>query len=98
MSQIISASINLSKIDKTKITEKNGVKYLNIQISINDEKDQFGNDCSISINQSKEEREDKQPKTYLGNGKIVWSSEPKPQTTSEPQPKYGGAPEDDLPF
>jgi hypothetical protein len=77
MAQILSASIDVMKIDKTKLIKGEKGTYLNIQIAINDEKDQYGNDCSVSINQTKEERENKEPKIYLGNGKIVWSSAPK---------------------
>jgi hypothetical protein len=74
MAQILSASIDVMKIDRTKLIKGEKGTYLNIQIAINDEKDQYGNDCSVSINQTKEERENKEPKIYLGNGKIVWSS------------------------
>ena len=83
MAKIISASIDLAKIDKTKIitTDKNGVTYasgakiLPVQIVLNDEADQYGNDTAIRINQSKEERERKDKAVYIGNGKTVWTSE-----------------------
>ena len=75
MSKLISASIDLSKIDKSKIVEKNGAKYYNITISLNDEKDKYGNDCDIMQEQTKEERLAKEKKVYLGNGKIFWSSD-----------------------
>ena len=75
MSKLISASIDLSKIDKSKIVEKNGAKYYNITISLNDEKDKYGNDCAIMQEQTKEERLAKEKKVYLGNGKIFWSSD-----------------------
>lgn len=81
MAQIIQASIDLNKIDKSKIQTtdkngnpfKNGAKYLNVSITINDDPDNYGNHASIAINQSKEEREAGQAKVYLGNGKIVWT-------------------------
>ena len=73
MSAIINASIDLSKIDSSRIFEKDGRKWLSLSISINDETN-YGNNVGISIAQSKEEREAKQPKTYLGNGKVVWNS------------------------
>ena len=45
MAQIISASIDLTKIDKSKINNhKNGSAYYNIDIFIKDEKDQYGNE------------------------------------------------------
>ncbi len=76
MAQIISASIDLTKIDKSKINNhKNGSAYYNIDILIKDEKDQYGNDCAISQSQSKEQREAKEKKVYIGNGKSVWNSD-----------------------
>jgi hypothetical protein len=75
MATIIAASIDLAKIDKSKIQTKNGAMYYNITININDEADKYGNICSIITNQTKEEREAKAKKQYIGNGKMVWSSD-----------------------
>lgn len=83
MAKILSGSIDLNKIDKSKIILvgkdgnpfKNGAKYLNVQVSVNDSDDQYGNRASISINQSKEEREAKEKRTYIGNLKQVWTDE-----------------------
>lgn len=72
MATIINASIELTKIDKTKIFEKDGRKYLSITISVNDET-KFGNNVGISHNQTKEEREAKTPKVFIGNGKVSWT-------------------------
>jgi hypothetical protein len=96
MASIFSASIDLSLIDKSKITEKNGKKYYNIQITLKDEADQYGQILSITENQSKEEREAKTNKKYLGNGKLVWSD----NKVSEPAPAQSTSTkvEDDLPF
>tara|TARA_R110000782_G_scaffold37278_4_gene88276 strand:+ start:1048 stop:1362 length:315 start_codon:yes stop_codon:yes gene_type:complete len=74
MASIINASINLNNIDKTKIIEGKKGKYLPISIVINDDQDQFGNQGPITIAQSKEEREAKAAKTYLGNVKVVWTN------------------------
>ena len=67
MAGIIKASINLNAIDKSKIIEGKKGKYLPITITVNDEPDQFGNQGPVIIDQSKEEREAKIAKTYLGN-------------------------------
>ena len=69
MAGIIKASINLNAIDKSKIIEGKKGKYLPITITVNDEPDQFGNQGPVCIEQSKEEREAKVAKTYLGNVK-----------------------------
>lgn len=99
MSKLITAKINCSKIDKTRLfTGKKGI-YLDLAIWINDQPDQFGND--VSIQQRTNEGEDK---IYLGNGRVfkkeseipsVSQSQPQTQSTEPPEPvnEY-----DDLPF
>jgi hypothetical protein len=105
MASIINASINLNHIDKSKIIEGKKGKYLPISIVINDEVDQFGNQGPITIAQSKEEREAKSAKTYLGNVKVVWTNgnnvEAAPrdgQQAPAPAMQSAPAPSDDLPF
>jgi hypothetical protein len=75
MSQLFTGSICVSDIDKSKLTQaKNGKLYLSVDIWINDQADQYGNTGSISIRQSKEEREAKTKKVYIGNLKPVEKS------------------------
>ena len=98
MSKLYNGSICVSDIPKEKITtsEKNGKKYLNISIWVNDEADNFGNVGSIQVSQTKEEREAKAQKTYIGNFK-----EPKPAANAAPtlQRAESVAPDlSDLPF
>ena len=77
MATILSASLNVAKIDKTKLIAGKTGQFLNVTITINDEIDKFGNNASIFESQSKEEREAKTPKNYLGNGKVIWTSDKK---------------------
>jgi len=73
MGAIINASIRVDKLPKEKfIAGRDGAVYCNISISINDDT-RYGNNMSLSVAQTKEEREAKKPKTYLGNGKVVWT-------------------------
>ena len=102
MASIIATSINLNKIPKDKIVEGAKGKYLPITITLNDEIDQFGNNGPITVQQSKEERDAKVEKIYLGNVKVVWTNDqnvgvaPKQQPqAATPQPTQ---PVDDLPF
>jgi hypothetical protein len=81
MAEILSGSIDLSKIDKSKIVEKklkdgSTAKFLNINIAINNEVDQYGNVAGLTISQTQEERQAKTKKVYLGNLKRVWSDTP----------------------
>jgi hypothetical protein len=74
--RIISASIDVSKIDKSKLIEgKNGAKYYNFDIVVNDAPDKFGKDVSLSAGQTKEERASKAKKLFIGNGKTVFAKE-----------------------
>jgi len=66
MSQLFTGSICVSDIDKSKLTQaKNGKLYLSIDIWLNDQVDNYGNTGSVSIRQSKEEREAKTKKVYI---------------------------------
>ena len=103
MAGIIKTSINLSLIPKDKIIIGKKGKYLPIALSDNDEPDQFGNQGPVIVDQTKEEREAKAPKVYLGNTKVVWSNgkmpDPIPFKTggSQAQPVKKEVKED-LPF
>ena len=110
MAGIIKTSINLNAIPKDKIIIGKKGKYLPIAITVNDEPDQFGNQGPVIVDQSKEEREAKTAKTYLGNCKVVWTNgtfpEPIPYDgpgAAKPKPVAGTstsniAVEEDLPF
>jgi hypothetical protein len=77
MATILNASLNVAKIDKTKLIAGKTGQFLNVTITINDEVDKYGNNASIFESQTKEERDNKTPKNYLGNGKVIWTSEKK---------------------
>lgn len=62
----MSSLINLS------IKGKDG-QYKNYTISISDETNQYGQNVTMYEAQSKEEREAKTPKKYIGNGSVVWT-------------------------
>ena len=103
MASIIRASINLSNIPKEKIFVGKKGKYLPITITINDELDQFGNQGPVVVEQTKEEREAKVAKTYLGNVKVVWTNGENvdtPPRDGAPAPQAAPAAEvkEDLPF
>lgn len=67
---MINISICLSDLPKEKINKgKNGKKYINLCIATRRQPDQYGNTHAIWVGQSKEERENKAEKVYVGNGK-----------------------------
>ena len=102
MASIIKTSINLNEIPKDKIYVGKKGKYLPITITLNDEVDQFGNQGPVVVEQTKEERDAKAPKTYLGNVKVVWTNgnnvDTAPRTDASAAPAPTPAVEEDLPF
>ena len=101
MASILKTSINLNNIPKDKIIVGAKGKYLPISITLNDEVDQFGNNGPVIVEQTKEEREAKVAKVYLGNAKVVWTNGdfPEPNFGDQPQkPTAKVEAEPDLPF
>ena len=104
MASILKTSINLNAIPKDKIINGKKGKYLPITISLNDDLDQFGNQGPVCVDQTKEERDAKEAKTYLGNVKGVWTNgenvEPAPRDAAPAPPKQAPVPDEveDLPF
>jgi len=102
--RILKGSINLSKIDKSKLINGKKGTYLNVSIIVRDDVDQYGNIGFISQDTTKEEREAGVKGAILGNIKDLPGKSPVPPTPyySEelsnkiPPPVVNLA--DDLPF
>ena len=74
MSALINLSLRVDKLPKEKFVQgKDGAVYYNFTIGVNDDSNQYGQNVSATDSQTKEEREAKKPKTYLGNGTVVWT-------------------------
>lgn len=93
----MSSLINLS------IKGKDGV-YKNYTISISDDTNQYGQNVVMFEAQTKEERENKTPRKYIGNGSVVWTdgtiklAEKQEKQQTEPQIQQKEEEDDDLPF
>ena len=102
MASIIKTSINLNEIPKDKIYVGKKGKYLPITITLNNELDQFGNQGPVVVEQTKEERDAKAPKTYLGNVKVVWTDgnnvNTAPKDNNSAPATAPAAANEDLPF
>ena len=73
MSALINFSIRVDKLPKQNfVSGRDGAVYCNLTMSVNDET-RYGNNASIMISQTQEEREAKKPRTYIGNGQVVWT-------------------------
>lgn len=55
------------------VVKKKGEKGISIDISISDETNQYGQNLSAYVTQTKEQRDEKKPRFYVGNGKCFWS-------------------------
>ena len=50
-----------------------GEKGISIDISINEQANDYGQNLSAYVSQSKEDRDVKKPRYYVGNGKCFWT-------------------------
>lgn len=78
MSAIISISLKLEDIKaiaKADLIEGKKGTYLPLSINVNDTNDAYGQNVSVTLQQSKEDREAKKPRTFLGNGRVVWEKD-----------------------
>ena len=90
--------ICLSDIPKDKMRQgKDGKIYVNIIVTEMKQADMYGNDLTVYVQQTKEEREDKMVKSYIGKGKTFnfgASSSPSTEDIGNMPP----AETDDLPW
>ena len=99
MGQLINAQINKTKLQGLVhyTNKRTGEDSVNITISLNDAPDQYGNNASIWISQTKEERDAKAQKVYLGNGKVIYDSN-MPRQNAPEFPREAPVAITDLPF
>jgi hypothetical protein len=74
MGALINLSLRVDQLPKEKfVAGKDGKVYYNFTINVNDDANQFGQNVSAFDSQTKEERDVKKPKNYIGNGSVVWT-------------------------
>lgn len=98
-------SLDVTKIPKDKLVKGKKGTYLSLTGFIDDELNDYDQNISVWLEQSKEERDDKANKVYLGNGKLFWSDDKELLPTAKTeavgeakQPKPQQEDDDDLPF
>ncbi len=90
---VIRCSINVTKIDKSKLHVGKKGTYLNLALIENKEgPDQYGNDFMVVQDTTKEERDRGIRGTILGNGKYANGNSSQPSEPDEPPVR------DDVPF
>jgi hypothetical protein len=82
---------------------KKGDKGVSIDISINDETNQYEQNTTAYVSQTKEQREQKIKRFYVGNGKVFWTDGKisvfkKKEEQGGTMPSVDNEPIDDLPF
>ena len=99
MGSLINLSLRVDKLPKEKFVKgKDGAVYYNLTISVQDET-RYGNNVAFMDSQTKEERDAKVAKNYLGNGKVVWTDGTVALAEKEDAPANVAATADaDLPF
>lgn len=78
-----------------------GVSGIGITIGINDDSDQYGNNVAAWVSQTKEDREAKKPRYYVGNGAVYFTKDGTIRCSSKPQNPNNDKVDiekDDLPF
>ena len=93
MGKIINVKVDVTKLDKNKFFKGKKGTYANITVAENmDGESEYGDTHYVFESQSKEERDAKTPKNYLGNGKeFVFGNNGGTQATTETV-------DDDFPF
>jgi len=88
----------MSALGTISIKTKDGV-YKNYTLSINDDTNEYGQNLKMYEEQTKEQREAKVTKTYVGNGKIFWTDgKINIAEKVERETVSSSSSEDDLPF
>lgn len=102
MSALLNVSLRVDKLPREKfVMGKEGAVYFNFTVAVNDEANQFGQNVSAYDSQTKEERDAKKAKAYLGNGNVVWTDGNIKAVKKEGQPATQQASslvDDSLPF
>ena len=98
MSSIINVKIDVTKLTKDRLFKGEKGTYANLTISAYmDGENQYGDTHCVYESQSKEEREAKMDKVYVGNGKEFTFGGTHGETKTAPRPEPVTA-DEDLPF
>lgn len=98
MSSLSDVYIKLETLEKlVDVLKKKGEKGISITISLNDESNQYDQNVSAYVSQTKEQREAKKERFYVGNGRTFWGvgKVEKPDTPATPD---SATSDEDLPF
>lgn len=105
MATLIAGYITLTKlkeiVDTIEGKDEKGFKFT---MFLNDESNEFGQNVSMYAEQSKEQRENKAPRYYFGNGRVQWTdgkvtlAEKKDRVAVPSNDELTKSSKDDVPF
>lgn len=98
MSAIVNFSLDLSKLPKEKMIKGKKGTYINLSLSVNDDTNDYGQNASVSLSQTQDEREAKVSKVYVGNGQVVWTDGTCVKATKKAEAQVEEVATSDLPF
>ncbi|MBC7866228.1 MAG: hypothetical protein H7X88_01730 [Gloeobacteraceae cyanobacterium ES-bin-316] len=74
MSSFIAGFMSLKKLKEiVETVEEKDLKGFNFTMSIGEESNEYGQNVAMFAEQTKEQRDEKQPRYYCGNGKVYWT-------------------------
>jgi len=73
MGHLLNTRIGLKKIPKEAQYEGKKDVYVDLTIGIQDEMNKYDQNVSVWIAQTPEQIKNKEPKQYLGNGRVIYS-------------------------
>ena len=96
---MITLSVCLTDLPKEAIqTGKNGKKYINLVVDKRKAESQYGETHTLYVSQTKEQREAKEDKIYVGSGREYLFDQTKSNDDEHKKQNNNVQPKDNLPF
>lgn len=99
MATLITAYFTKAKLEQMLAAADKGTQ---VTISVNDDFNDYQQNVSVFISQTKEQREAKEKKSYVGNGQVIWTDGKVTVAPKKDAAKTSGKPNEgeigDLPF
>ena len=73
MGHLLSLKLDVKKIPKEKYFNGEKGVYIDLTIGVDDEPNEYGQTVKAWVEQTKEERDEKMQRVFVGNGTGIWS-------------------------
>jgi hypothetical protein len=104
MASLIELKLDLEKLKKEKYFKGKKGTYYTVTLSVSDDTNDWGQNVSAFDSLTKEERDAKVSKNFVGNGKVIWTdgkitkADIQENSSSSKKSKSILGEDDDLPF